>query len=217
MKLSGTCDPEFVESATRVYREHCEKKATRLCLKHLRQRGLWDAFYALQEQTNTQLEHPTLSKLHQALVNDGDYESTEAILTESCDAGLFHEFIEDCPCRATWERLISTDDAVPGVRGGHQLCIDHATNPDKPWYRDRLVVSTSVFRSLRVPHDVACICLVDGMDHTTWRTFGVIILRKIIGSSYPTTRPSKEGRHRGLVTKCVLTRSIRSCIQWGGM
>ena len=134
MRLTGTSDPEETEKAARTYRELCEKKATRLCLKHLRQRGLWDAFHALQEQTNTQLEHPTLTKLHKALVSDGDFAATEEILHSSCQEDLFSEYLDGCCCVATWKRLLPDDGVCPGVRGGHQLCIDHISDPSNPRY-----------------------------------------------------------------------------------
>jgi len=57
---SNSCSPNV--------EQYCDHEATRLCLKHLRQRGMLDAFHAIQQQSHTQLEHPLITELFHRLV-----------------------------------------------------------------------------------------------------------------------------------------------------
>lgn len=62
--------------------QYQEQEAARLCLKHLRQLDYDEAFSALQKKLCVQLEHPLLTSLHTALVDDGDYTTAENILEQ---------------------------------------------------------------------------------------------------------------------------------------
>jgi hypothetical protein len=60
----------------------------RLCLKHFRQHNYQEAFESLQRCTQVQLEDPLLSKLHDILVTQGDFEGTENFMEHSVSSKL---------------------------------------------------------------------------------------------------------------------------------
>ena len=106
-----------------------------MCLKHLREHNYLDAFESLQKKTRIQLEHPMMTELHKILVLDGDYEGAEKFLEKSAEKNLFHDFISQQDYKASWSP-ISPDNTLgldhsgpdrPGMRGGHQMCIDPTT------------------------------------------------------------------------------------------
>jgi hypothetical protein len=65
----------------------------RLCLKHFRQHNYQEAFESLQRRTQVQLEDPVLSKLHDILVTQGDYEGTEHFMEHSVACKLHTFFL----------------------------------------------------------------------------------------------------------------------------
>lgn len=118
-----------------------ETESVRLCLKHFRQRKLFDAFKALQERTHIQLEDPLLTKLHQELVLRGNFKRAEELIAEAAVRGLFDEYIQAYDYKPIWKRLRSNShrqgvhhhhhshqsshlEDSPRHRGGHQMCID---------------------------------------------------------------------------------------------
>ncbi|CAG2121490.1 unnamed protein product, partial [Medioppia subpectinata] len=91
----------------------------------MRQKNCSEAFESLQKRTRIQLEDQLLTRLHQHLVIDGDYDSVEELLEEVCEKRLFDAYIRRQDYRPVWRRLIPGAKSVrPGMRGGHQMCID---------------------------------------------------------------------------------------------
>lgn len=113
--------------------QYREREAIRLCLKHLRDHNHLEAFESLQKKTKIQLEHPLITDLHKVLVDNGDYEGAEKFLQEAADQNMFHDFIAQQDYKACWNPIYSemlpfNDVSVrPGMRGGHQMCIDPLT------------------------------------------------------------------------------------------
>ena len=110
---------------------------TRLILKYLRQRGMQEAFEALQRAAPStsavQLEHPSLTQLHDYLVKQGDFDAAEQLLSEiafpSSGSSLFDEYCSSAQPRAEWTRLdtlpdvLTWDGEAPSPRGGHQMVL----------------------------------------------------------------------------------------------
>ncbi|KAI8924913.1 Muskelin N-terminus-domain-containing protein [Entophlyctis helioformis] len=126
VEMRGIAQPEIVE---RVYWQHANYRETeviRLCLKHFRQRNFLDSFQRLQECTNLQLEDPLLTDLHRQLVINGDFDGAEELLTRAASRLLFEDYIGGCTYKPNWRRIVPSDpdSPTPGMRGGHQMCID---------------------------------------------------------------------------------------------
>eukprot|EP01137_Pigoraptor_chileana_P006051 Opistho-2@49948 len=130
VQLNGIADQATVVGIKQDYDAYREREAIRLCLKHFRQRNYLDTFETLQKRTKICLEHPSLTELHERLVINGDFEHCERILTSAAKEGLFSEHIADCKYTPLWQRLspLNRDGQAsaeaPGMRGGHQMCID---------------------------------------------------------------------------------------------
>ncbi|XP_064633309.1 muskelin-like [Lineus longissimus] len=134
MELSGVDDQHFVKPCMNWYNTYREREAIRLCLKHLRQHHYTEAYEALQKKTKISLEHPALTELHEQLVLHGDYNTCERLIEKACSEGLFNNFISQQDYKPKWTPiepavlcLDSNTDARPGMRGGHQMCIDTVT------------------------------------------------------------------------------------------
>ena len=71
-----------------------------------------------------------MTELYRTLVEKGDYEAAEQFLNESANQNLFQDYFTRQDYKATWN-LICNDDGNatlrPGMRGGHQMCIDPYT------------------------------------------------------------------------------------------
>lgn len=139
VELSGQDDPIFVRSSLRAFNTQREVEIVRLCLKHFRQNGYEDAFEALQKETNVQLEHPMLTELHAMLVKKGDFSGTEEFMERCClEQGLMDKYLNRQEYKATWKlhrdlpqedvAMATTATPRPGMRGGHQLVIDHVND-----------------------------------------------------------------------------------------
>ncbi|KAG0046379.1 Muskelin 1, intracellular mediator containing kelch motif [Gryganskiella cystojenkinii] len=141
VEVKGIPDPELVQETYFQYINFREIESVRLCLKHFRQRKLFDAFKALQERTHIQLEDPLLTSLHRELVIKGNFRRAEELLTEAAERGLFDEYIQAYDYKPIWKRLRSNShrqgahhhhlqlhptvvETAPRHRGGHQMCID---------------------------------------------------------------------------------------------
>lgn len=110
-----------------------------LVLAHLRRSGphtlpAFEAYLAnVPVPVSTTFEHPAISKLHQTLVLEGDFDRAEPVLDECLRADLFREWSASSatdPTRrkgttiAKWERLDTAfplSTSQPGPRGGHQM------------------------------------------------------------------------------------------------
>ncbi|KAG0283741.1 hypothetical protein BGZ96_011882 [Linnemannia gamsii] len=141
VEVKGIPDTELVQETYFQYINFRETESVRLCLKHFRQRKLFDAFKALQERTHIQLEDPLLTKLHQELVLRGNFKRAEELIAEAAERGLFDEYIQAYDYKPIWKRLRSNShrqgvhhhhhshqsshlEDSPRHRGGHQMCID---------------------------------------------------------------------------------------------
>ncbi|KAF9933335.1 hypothetical protein FBU30_005738 [Linnemannia zychae] len=141
VEVKGIPDPELVQETYFQYINFRETESVRLCLKHFRQRKLFDAFKALQDRTHIQLEDPLLTRLHQELVLRGNFKRAEELISEAAERGLFDEYIQTYDYKPIWKRLRSNShrqgvhhhhhshqsphlEDSPRHRGGHQMCID---------------------------------------------------------------------------------------------
>ncbi|XP_064604593.1 muskelin-like isoform X2 [Liolophura sinensis] len=113
------------------YNTYREREAIRLCLKHFRQKNYTEAFEALQRKTDTVLEHPVLTELHNLLVHNGDFAACEELVSKACQEGLFNHYISQQDYKPKWcslEQSSKGSDVCgenrPGMRGGHQMSID---------------------------------------------------------------------------------------------
>ncbi|KAJ3515933.1 hypothetical protein NMY22_g14321 [Coprinellus aureogranulatus] len=124
--LKGVSDPTYVEKITATYEEHREVAVMRHILKHLRQRRLLSPFQSIIERADIRLENPLITRLHESLVLQGDWERAEQLLLSMSDAGLFTDYIHSSEPQAVWTRLMGTnaDGDIPSPRGGHAMCMD---------------------------------------------------------------------------------------------
>ncbi|KAJ3076625.1 Muskelin 1, intracellular mediator containing kelch motif [Podochytrium sp. JEL0797] len=125
VELRGIQQSDQVERIHNNYLNYRENEVARLCLKHFRQRNYLDAFEALQNRTQLQLEDPLLTELHGALVVNGDFAASEEIMQQAHDRNLFTEYVRRCSYKPLWKLLKFDSAAVtPSMRGGHQMCMD---------------------------------------------------------------------------------------------
>eukprot|EP00039_Didymoeca_costata_P018584 m.334091 g.334091 ORF g.334091 m.334091 type:complete len:745 (+) comp17286_c0_seq1:202-2436(+) len=128
--LFGIVHREVVQKAQTEYAKLQEKEAVRLCLKHFRQRNFMDSFEQLQKRTKIDLEAPVLTRLHDALVKDGNFNECERIVEEMVSQGHLKEYMSGLPYSSQWELLSKSetgqDESLPQPRGGHQMCINSA-------------------------------------------------------------------------------------------
>lgn len=134
--------------------QHCENHASRLILKHLRQRGLLKAFQALRDSLPStsalRLEDPAVTAVHRHLVELGDFDEAEDLLTTVAypDSGidgtseptpsLFDAYCQSVSPRVQWTRLDSLpgtatwDGESPSPRGGHQMVLVRSRSIETP-------------------------------------------------------------------------------------
>ncbi|CAI9718917.1 muskelin-like isoform X1 [Octopus vulgaris] len=134
IEIRGTDDAAAVKPCLNWYNMYREREAIRLCLKYFRQHHYKEAYDALQRKTNISLEHPILTKLHKILVMQGDFDMCEKMITCASKDGLFHHYISQQDYKPKWTPIEpiskgnnTTFDHRPGMRGGHQMCIDPLT------------------------------------------------------------------------------------------
>ncbi|XP_039250977.2 muskelin-like [Styela clava] len=132
VELRGIEETEIVQPCLKWYYEHREREAIRLCLKHFRQHNYVEAFQSLQKKTKITLEHPLLTELHRKLVMDGDFEECENIMQKAVTEDLFNHYISHQEYKAQWANIslksFPQPDGLPGMRGGHQMCMDYINN-----------------------------------------------------------------------------------------
>lgn len=85
IELLGLEDDLIVCNTLQNYNEQKEKTTIRLILKHLRSKGHFEAYRALSQETNIQLEDPEITDLYQCLVDNGDFEKVEKIMLKLID------------------------------------------------------------------------------------------------------------------------------------
>jgi muskelin len=95
-------------------------------LKHLRQRRLLSPYEDILNRSGLCVEHPTVTKLHDAIILKGDWNEAENLLEQMSQAGLFDNYLRSSQPHSNWKRLHGkdSDETVPSPRGGHSLCID---------------------------------------------------------------------------------------------
>ncbi|KAK9899070.1 hypothetical protein P389DRAFT_209091 [Cystobasidium minutum MCA 4210] len=143
--VAGNDDENLVKNVKTAFDQHCENHATKLILKHLRQKGLTSAFDALltslPSTSALQLEHPAVSELHRHLVQLGDFNKVEELLgniaypqlasnpLDQASISLFDSYCETALPEVHWTRLDSQlgtttwDGESPSARGGHQMVL----------------------------------------------------------------------------------------------
>lgn len=130
VELIGIDEPTVVKSCSNWINTYREQEAIRLCLKHFRQRNYTEAFQSLKKKTKVELEHPILSNLHEELVVNSNFDKSEDIIEIAANDGLFNCFIGKQDYKARWNPIsltcsdLNLDTSQPGMRGGHQMCID---------------------------------------------------------------------------------------------
>lgn len=132
--LFGEDRPELVHEAMRSFSMERQTRATRLCLKFLRQHEYSDAFSLLSQQSHVQLEDPLLSELFHQLVSCANFDAVENTLRYAAERNFFLEWVQSQKYSARWHRISPSslheleDGAAvayaPGMRGGHQMVID---------------------------------------------------------------------------------------------
>jgi len=132
VELHGLTSPKVVQPKIHSFLEFKEKEVIRYCLKHFRDNNYMSAFHALESSTSVKLEQPLVTKLHQYLVEQGDFNASEEIIEEAAEE-LMSDYINNQEYQAIWTRIKcdqkSCEDQVeelkPGMRGGHQMCLDY--------------------------------------------------------------------------------------------
>ncbi|RUS82092.1 hypothetical protein EGW08_010137 [Elysia chlorotica] len=135
VELRGNDNWDDVKHCMNWYNTYREKEAVRLCLKHFRQRGYTDAFRELSAKTSITLEHPLLTQLHTILVINGDFKACEDFIIQGRNEGMFDQFLGQQEYQSEWTAIEPINarkpeppsEARPGMRGGHQMCIDVRT------------------------------------------------------------------------------------------
>ncbi|KAI8333811.1 Muskelin N-terminus-domain-containing protein [Chlamydoabsidia padenii] len=128
LELLGIDNPDITCRVMNEYENYKEKEAIRLCMKYFRQRDMGDVFQLIKQRTGVELENPILTRLHTALVKEGNFELAES-LVEQVDAqyNIFQSFTQKTKYQPIWQQLHPTpnsDGDVPCGRSGHQMCIN---------------------------------------------------------------------------------------------
>lgn len=96
IELLGLEDDLIVCNTLRGYNEKKEKTTIRLILKHLRQKGHFEAFEALSRETNIQLEDQEITNLYQRLVDTGDFVAVEKIMEKLINGEKGFKILDNC-------------------------------------------------------------------------------------------------------------------------
>ncbi|CAO3609257.1 unnamed protein product [Cunninghamella blakesleeana] len=126
IEVFGINDNSTIEDLVAQYQKYHEIQATRLCLKHFRQRNMMHVFHMIKEGTGIELEHPLISDLHKELVIEGNFKNAEIILNQLYEQDIFDHYSKNAQYKADWRRIWATnqDGDAPSPRGGHQMCLD---------------------------------------------------------------------------------------------
>ena len=126
VELRGGVQSQLVERTYWEYINYRETEVIRLCMKHFRQRNYMDCFQLLKDRTRLELEDPLLTEIHNLLVANVDFDAAEQLLIKAASRRLFDDHIANCAYKPIWRRIIPADADMPtpGMRGGHQMCID---------------------------------------------------------------------------------------------
>lgn len=122
VELSGNTDWHDVKDGIHWLSKHRENETVRFCMKFLRQMNYTAAFNSLKQESNISLEHPALSELFD-IVSSGEYLKTEQFMDSAVQNGMLNSYISKLDYKPSW-KSINTDRPRPGMRGGHQMCLD---------------------------------------------------------------------------------------------
>jgi len=99
------------------FNEQKEKTTIRLIMKHLRNKGYHEAFKALSKETNIELEDEAVTDLFHQLVDKGDFEKSEQILSKFIEAGEVEEYIQRQKYKAKFAPIeLKKDNITPKTR-----------------------------------------------------------------------------------------------------
>lgn len=93
VELSGEESENYVCLAMRNFNEQREKQAIRLVLKHLRDKGYMNAFKMLEKEAKISLEDNQITELFRYLVEEGNFEKSEAIMERFIESKFFFVII----------------------------------------------------------------------------------------------------------------------------
>ncbi|KAL0278114.1 UNVERIFIED_CONTAM: hypothetical protein PYX00_000022 [Menopon gallinae] len=128
VELMGVDDSSVVTPCLQWFNQYQEQEVIRLCLKHFRQHNYNEAFKALQATSNVSLEDHLITELHEVLVQQGSYQEAEEFMERAICDGYFKDFINKQDYRPVWSTMLPGEGELrPGMRGGHQMCIDSYT------------------------------------------------------------------------------------------
>jgi hypothetical protein len=89
VELQGIENDAYVCDMMRNFNDEREKQATRLVLKHLRDKGYMNAFRALEKEANINLEDNQITDLFQCLVEDGNFQKAEEIMKKFVESEFY--------------------------------------------------------------------------------------------------------------------------------
>jgi hypothetical protein len=87
-------------------------ETVRLCLKHFRQKNMMDVYQLLKNKSGVELEHPLITKLHQSLVIQADFEKTEEIIKDAENRNIFNSYVKDAIYTTNWQKLVVFNDGT---------------------------------------------------------------------------------------------------------
>lgn len=122
--FSGVKDEEAVARIMKSYDEHREETVMRHILRHLRQRRLLTPLQSILDRTAIDFEHPVVTKLHAAVVVEGDWTQAEAVMKSLSLENCFNDYLRLSPPRILWSYLGGPCESSPVGRAGHAMCID---------------------------------------------------------------------------------------------
>ncbi|KAI8869447.1 hypothetical protein GQ42DRAFT_147108, partial [Ramicandelaber brevisporus] len=133
VELVGVTDYELIEPALHMVSACQTNEAARLCAKFLRhdqqqqqqqQQQKCDMMDDIMSSSEL-FEHPLLTQLHAALVQNEDYTQADVILEQAYHSSLFNAYAEREPSRHSWTSLPAFPEILlPARRSGHQMWYD---------------------------------------------------------------------------------------------
>uniref|UniRef100_H2ZEN1 Muskelin N-terminal domain-containing protein n=1 Tax=Ciona savignyi TaxID=51511 RepID=H2ZEN1_CIOSA len=135
VELQGSSNPDLVQSCLQCYNYNYHFFAVSRArgdpvMSEAFPPAYMDAFHSLQKKTKISLEDPLLSDLHQVLVCESNFEKSESIIEKAIKDGKFNSYIGRQIYKPRWKANHTHSEGtgfllIPGMRGGHQMCVDH--------------------------------------------------------------------------------------------
>ncbi|XP_073998988.1 muskelin 1 isoform X2 [Rhodnius prolixus] len=120
--LGGVSNWATVETAVKWMSRYRQIEAIRVCMKYLRQMNYRDSLECLKRESIIELEDPMLSRLYGYSI-EGSYSNVEEFMDKAIEDGLLNSYVSKQHYKPTW-RNINVPKPRPGMRGGHQMCLD---------------------------------------------------------------------------------------------